>query len=264
MRCGNCGAENVQGASFCAVCGAPLSPAYAQQAAEPPSWGGRPQTSGMAIASLVLGICGLFIPILAPLIGLILGIVALGQIGGSRGRQTGSGLAIAGICVSALMLLIMPAMLFPVFMRARQSARKVQCLSNMKNLAVALQMYMADWDGAGSPAMSTADTWCDTLDEYVKNRDVYRCPSARGLDCGFALNSELGFTPVAGVADSGRAVAIFESDQGWNAIGGRETLVPEPRHLGGDNWGYMDGHAKWWPRGGAGDALQWELEQGGF
>jgi len=33
---------------------------------------------------------------------------------------------------------ILAAMLFPVFARARESARKVQCLANVKNLALAM------------------------------------------------------------------------------------------------------------------------------
>src|SRR5271157_5159400 len=40
---------------------------------------------------------------------------------------------------------ILAAMLFPVFARARESARKIQCLSNVKNIAMAIQMYLADY-----------------------------------------------------------------------------------------------------------------------
>jgi prepilin-type N-terminal cleavage/methylation domain-containing protein len=41
---------------------------------------------------------------------------------------------------------ILAAMLFPVFARARESARKIQCLSNVKNIALAVQMYLTDYD----------------------------------------------------------------------------------------------------------------------
>ncbi len=103
---------------------------------------------------------------------------------------------------------ILAAMLFPVFAKARESARRVQCLSNVKNIAIAVQMYLTDWErfwpseherfiidyfntapGGGSPK-----TWPDIcnhtthanpyirepvlLDEYIKNRDVWKCPSA--------------------------------------------------------------------------------------
>ena len=39
---------------------------------------------------------------------------------------------------------ILAAMVFPVFARARESARKAVCLSNVKNIALAFQMYLAD------------------------------------------------------------------------------------------------------------------------
>jgi len=107
---------------------------------------------------------------------------------------------------------ILAAMVFPVFARARESARKAVCLSNVKNIALAIQMYLADnndtlppWEhrqevleffssGPGGdtepPSTTPEDCWCAfqtnpylrwpvVLDEYVKNRDVWRCPSAR-------------------------------------------------------------------------------------
>ncbi len=112
---------------------------------------------------------------------------------------------------------ILAAMLFPVFARARESARKIQCLSNVKNIALAMQMYFTDYDafipvetrqdvaafldtqpGGGdrcfdmSPSIpaSTDSLKFATLinpylqlpvilDEYIKNRDVWRCPSAK-------------------------------------------------------------------------------------
>ena len=102
---------------------------------------------------------------------------------------------------------ILAAMVFPVFARARESARKAVCLSNVKNIALAIQMYLADnndtlppqehrqdvisyWSAKIGDDYPTGDDWCVTqsnpylrwpviLDEYVKNRDVWRCPSAK-------------------------------------------------------------------------------------
>jgi len=107
---------------------------------------------------------------------------------------------------------ILAAMVFPVFARARESARKAVCLSNVKNIALAIQMYLADnndqfwprehrqevmdfWATSPGPndtfdegddcagAMSNrSNPYLRTtveLDEYVKNRDVWRCPSAK-------------------------------------------------------------------------------------
>jgi len=103
---------------------------------------------------------------------------------------------------------ILAAMVFPVFARARESARKAVCLSNVKNIALAFQMYLADNNDTLPPAEHRQEvmdffnqatgscgckadacnfvnlanpylTWPVILDEYVKNRDVWRCPSAQ-------------------------------------------------------------------------------------
>ncbi len=96
---------------------------------------------------------------------------------------------------------ILAAMLFPVFARARESARKIQCLSNVKNIALAMQMYLTDYDmfppaehraevHAAFDAFGDKDNcqyataanpylrWPVILDEYIKNREVWTCPSA--------------------------------------------------------------------------------------
>ena len=74
-----------------------------QEPAYPPAVATR-ETSGMAIASLILAICGIW-PV-----GLILGIIARNKIKQSSGRLGGMGLATAGIIVSSVMLAV--ALLF--------------------------------------------------------------------------------------------------------------------------------------------------------
>jgi hypothetical protein len=120
-------------------------------------------------------------------------------------------------------------------------AARVQSLRNVKNIALAFQMYVADNDDIFPPA----GDWCDRIEEYVKNRDVFRSPIVRGLDCAFAYNAALDGASLAQLDHPADTVVIFESDQGWNAVGGRGLLPDEPRHLGGDNYGFADGSARW-------------------
>ena len=242
MFCSKCGKPNLDEATVCASCGAPM----AQPAGVPPAPPDlRPaRTSGMAIASLVLGIFG-FLGVTA-LVAVVLGIVALVQISGSRGRLRGQGLAIAGICLSAFMLVaILPAMLlFPVFSRARATARKTVCLTNVKQVSLGLLMYVSDWDDR----CPNSANWCESLDEYMKNREALVCPEAPKQDCGYAYNAALSNAKIIGIDDPANTVGLFESDKGWNASGHAELLPMEPRHLGGDNFGYIDGHARGLPR----------------
>ncbi len=127
----------------------------------------------------------------------------------------GRGFTLIELLVVIAIIAILAAMLFPVFARARESARKIQCLSNIKNLAMAVQMYLTDYDRlwpkehrpeviAGShPDNPDSTNGCAMsagtrmnpylqppviLDEYIKNRDVWSCPSARASASWSILN----------------------------------------------------------------------------
>ncbi|MBN1460093.1 MAG: zinc ribbon domain-containing protein [Armatimonadetes bacterium] len=236
MFCSKCGRENPDSAQQCIHCSAPLAP--------PGETSSTPRRSGMATASLVLGLVGLITFGLAGLLGLPLGLAAIIKINRSNGRLTGRGLATAGVVLSGLWLLLLPAMVFPVFARARASARKAICLANVKNMSVALALYTADWDDR----FPEADRWCESINDYVKNDQVYLCPEAEGVPCGYAYNAALSGIGYAELEDPVHEIMVFESDAGWDAAGGVELMTPEPRHLGGDNYGYADGHAAWVPR----------------
>lgn len=101
-----------------------------------------PQTSGMAIASLVLGILSFICLIFTGIPAIVLGAIALGKINRSQGQLKGSGLAIAGIatgCVS--FVLLMPALLLPAIQAAREAARRNQSINNIKQIELALLNY---------------------------------------------------------------------------------------------------------------------------
>ncbi len=126
-------------------------------------------------------------------------------------RSRSRGFTLIELLVVIAIIAILAAMLFPVFARARESARKIQCLSNVKNIAMAVQIYLSDYDrfppeehrreaydyfdtrpgrGGGQEKPDCNHTlhanpylrWAVVLDEYTKNRDVYRCPSARMIN----------------------------------------------------------------------------------
>jgi len=224
MRCPKCGTANAGGAQRCVACGAPLAGRR-----------GEPASSGMATASLVLGILGVFCGVTA-LPGLILGIVALSQISRSAGRLKGQGVAIAGVVVSGLWLALFAcvalagAALMPALERARDEARAAACQSNLHQLGFALALYETDWAG-----LPPADSWCDALLEggHAEDWEVFRCPAASEKECGYALNANLAGATMASVAVPSKTVVLFESDAGWNASGGRELMVATPRHARG-------------------------------
>ena len=137
MQCSECGAENPEGTQWCISCRKPLRAAAGT---------GR-KTSGTAIASLVCGLAGFVTCGLAGLVGLVLGIVSLGQIGKRPAELEGRGMAIAGIVVSSVSLFtvvvvsLMAAMLMPALSRARDEARKAVGMSYVFNIGLAVLMY---------------------------------------------------------------------------------------------------------------------------
>ncbi len=185
-------------------------------------------TNGLAITSLVLGILGLFTCGITALFGLILGVMALVKAKGNRGTTGGSGIALAGIIVSAIFLLMIPifvAMLLPAFAAAKQKAQTINCLNNEKQLAIAVRMYSADHTNQLPPAA----TWCDALQSYVGSEKPFLCPAGdRGKRCSYAFNAKLGGLDESKIAPD--TVMIFESDGNWNASGGSDLMIGKPRH----------------------------------
>ena len=221
MLCRECNNQNPDEARYCRHCGAPLG--------ESPALGETPATTPPSA------------PIPRP------------PIAPRAGPPTA--LIVVLVLFSLLIVFsIFAAMLFPVFSRARASAHKAECLSNVMNLSLALQMYLYDYD---DHLPATTD-WCDVLvGPYVGNPDAFVCPAASDLPCGYAFNASLASVSTADVYDPGQTVAFFESDRGWNAAGGPELLPAEPRHLGGYNFGYPDGHVTWMPEAEISERCIW-------
>jgi prepilin-type N-terminal cleavage/methylation domain-containing protein len=89
------------------------------------------------------------------------------------------------LLVVIAIIAILAAILFPVFAQARDKARQSSCLSNLKQIGTGLYLYLQDYDEAYPPnriGMTTAGkggyTWKEAINIYVKNIDVWKCPSA--------------------------------------------------------------------------------------
>jgi prepilin-type processing-associated H-X9-DG protein len=197
------------------------------------------KTSGMAIASLILGILGIVSCGITSIIGLILGIVAMVRIRKSNGALSGNGLALAGTIVSAFFLLcILPALFLPALAKAKQRALTIQCVNNVKQLSLAAQMYANDHQ----QHFPSAEKWCDDLKTYLGgNQSVYRCPAGNPSDrCDYAFNSKLAGLDPKNV--SPQTVLFFETDPGWNASGGPELMLNPSRHGRTFAVAFADGH----------------------
>jgi len=117
-------------------------------------------------------------------------------------KRHNSGFSLVELLIVIAIIGVLAALLFPVFSRARESARGTTCLSNMKQIGIALALYQQDYDetfpmnrfpdethplqgcvntpGVPYPLGGLEETrvnWRRVLLSYLKNKQVYACPS---------------------------------------------------------------------------------------
>jgi len=97
-----------------------------------------------------------------------------------------SGFTLIELLVTIAIISILAAILFPVFARARENARRASCMSNLKQIALGVMMYTQDYDerfpriGGKAPASIRPYGWADTLQPYLKSTQILKCPSVGG------------------------------------------------------------------------------------
>jgi len=104
------------------------------------------------------------------------------------------------LLVVIAIIAILAAILFPVFQKVRENARRTSCLSNEKQLGLAFVQYTQDYDerypsgviaGTGVRLKSYGQGWGGQIYTYVKSVGVYKCPDdSTGVQAngGFTAN----------------------------------------------------------------------------
>ncbi len=176
------------------------------------------------------------------------------------------------LLVVIAIIAILAAILFPVFAQAREKARQTSCLSNTKQLGTAYMMYLQDYDETFPPHVTerTADpgtpdtqlarapfSYKTKLDPYVKNQQIYKCPSAPAwlvpvagrwftTDYGnnhneanlvnasqrawYQANPDFGFnemTPIASIAFPANFIVLGEAGRA-SGLPSRGGMYPQP------------------------------------
>jgi len=202
-------------------------------------------------------------------------------------RMKRTGFTLIELLVVIAISAILAAILFPVFARAREKARQTSCLSNCKQMGLAVMQYVQDYDermflselihdvAAPRPlwgGISTWHTWAELIFPYVKNKQIFLCPSRRDIrgPLAYGYNFRLGYYNRPGrtsgyytgyklseIVYPAETVVIAESD--WTGSSADYSsyhiyhlceshhpsrFVPA-RHNGGANIVFADGHAKW-------------------
>ena len=134
------------------------------------------------------------------------------------------------LLVVIAIIAILAAILFPVFQRAKEAAKKTRSVAQMRQLAAAVMMYAGDCDDYFPPAsMRSTDTtqnpiiWTQMLQPYVASKEIF---VAVGSDAGYAEDwdtrrvQSIGYTDATGYDPGSNAVPgnAGPGTEGFNSV----------------------------------------------
>jgi prepilin-type N-terminal cleavage/methylation domain-containing protein/prepilin-type processing-associated H-X9-DG protein len=198
------------------------------------------------------------------------------------------GFTLIELLVVIAIIAILAAILFPVFAQVREKGRSLSCLSNMKQIATAVNMYVQDNDERvffrggstkivmrnNTPNSLAAFKWWNLLMPYIKNNQIFACPSDPGPTLSPDVNGAnvILRSYIANTASEDLTLAQIDkpvdtivvtektdtigappaaNTSSWiGAFNGEMSKNPAAngvatRHQGGVNCSFLDGHARW-------------------
>jgi len=234
------------------------------------------------------------------------------------------GFTLIELLVVIAIIAILAAILFPVFAQAREKSRQASCASNLKQMATAILAYIQDYDetfplgtwlvGGTGPGWQTGwyvvttppdsragsatamairgSYWATAIQPYIKNWQLYKCPSAVDtvifsgpnpgqptIPISYVYNGLLTNFHISGVISPAKCIMVWEGigQLAWvnyatampfymggampyvaaNTTSGMGRGGKADLHTGGHVKAYVDGHVKWTKEPGHWDQSVW-------
>ncbi len=166
-----------------------------------------------------------------------------------RKRRTARGFTLIELLVVIAIIAILAAILFPVFARAREKAREVACINNMKQLGTAFLMYADDHGGTMAPTWAyftrSGTTWTPgAIVQYTKERRIEQCPTLNRTEraaqppWSYSINGYLLYMGAQGFFDTSTPGPLRETGMKislYRTPSRTPYLVDERKVTGGDS-----------------------------
>ncbi len=175
-------------------------------------------------------------------------------------KRTKKGFTLIELLVVIAIIAILAGMLLPALNRARESARRIKCLNNVRQLAIASHLYAADHREV-FPSGTDIAGWAEELyPNYTEDFNMFICPSMNTQAGAPITDNECDYSFVAGMKESDPADSFMLCDEpsSVTAASGRIhfTDAASNHRSDGGNFGFVDGHVTWIATNGAVNATE--------
>lgn len=158
------------------------------------------------------------------------------------------GFTLIELLVVIAIIAILASILFPVFARARENARRTSCVSNVKQLGLGLTMYVQDynsrypdrafwsnpppiaWPYRCKPCRTDNGAWKSLVQPYIKSNQLFTCPSDVGIPAAIAADPYSGRAPLSAYYGSSYCLNVVLARLGSEAA----VQLPAETYMGAE------------------------------